>query len=57
MCVSVAGKLSHLLIRAETECVLNSAEIKPAQCCIKLVFHLTNGKLFASDNIQCEFFF
>ena len=32
-CVIVACKSSHLLIRA--------SEIKPAQCCIKLVFHLT----------------
>ena len=31
-CVIVAGKSSHLLIRAQ---------IKTAQCCIKLVFHLT----------------
>ena len=36
-------QVSHL-IRAGTECVWegDSAEIKPAQCCIKLVFYLTS---------------
>ena len=34
----------------------DSAEIKPAQCCIKLVFHLTCILYIYSTNIGTEYF-
>ena len=30
----------------------DSAEIKPAQCCIKLVFHLTYTTMHGSTNVK-----
>ena len=30
------------------------AEIKPAQCCIKLVFHLTNNQLKTNSSLKLE---
>ena len=32
----------------------NSAEIKPAQCCIKLVFHLTYTMMHGSTKLKKE---
>ena len=61
----VAGQSSHLLIRAGTECFVgrlmgacarnmqsDPAEIKPAQCCIKLVFHLTYTMMHGSTKLK-----